>query len=210
LIQKESFVVDVKVPHPGFVRDFLFRVLRRLGRRRNAFVFNPWRREHPRQSKALRLLLLPFTKVGIWAGFRNVDYSYVHGDLGRLHVGDRCSLMDTTFNVVSGDVYIGDDTLFSHGCLVLTGQHRFFEGRRASLDPSSPFPEVPSDGRDITIGRGCFIGANATILGGVTIGDDVIVAAGAVVTKDVPNSSFVAGVPAVLVHRHPVSGDAPH
>jgi acetyltransferase-like isoleucine patch superfamily enzyme len=104
--------------------------------------------------------------------------------------------MNTTFNVISGNVYIGDDTIFSHNCSVLTGQHRFYEGRRTSLRPNAPYPEVPTEGRDIRIGRGCFVGSNAVILGSVTIGDNVIVGAGAVVTRDIPSGSFAKGIPA--------------
>jgi acetyltransferase-like isoleucine patch superfamily enzyme len=167
----------------------------------NTFVYNKWRRRYPRQPMPLRLLLLPITRLGLLCGFPNIDYAYVHGRVRRLHVGERCSTMNTTFNVVSGEVYIGDDTLFSHDCHVLTGIHRFHNGMRASLLPESPIDEIPLEGRDIRIGRGCFIGAGAVILGGVTVGDNVIVGAGAVVTADVPDGSFVAGIPARVVLR---------
>jgi acetyltransferase-like isoleucine patch superfamily enzyme len=53
----------------------------------------------------------------------------------------------------------------------------------------------------ITIGTNVWIGAAATILPGVTIGADAVVAAGAVVTRDVPPASLVAGVPATVI-RH--------
>lgn len=164
--------------------------------RANTFVYNDWRHNHRRHPKVLRLLLLPITRLGLLCGFPNVDYAYVHGRTSRLHVGQRCSIMNTTFNVISGDVYVGDDTLFSHDCYVLTGIHRFYNGKRAGIQPDSPIDEVPTEGRDIHIGRGCFIGAGASIIGGITIGDNVIVGAGAVVTSDVPEGSFVAGVPA--------------
>ena len=48
----------------------------------------------------------------------------------------------------------------------------------------------------VTIGNDVWIGGNATILPGVTIGNNVVVAAGAVVTHDVPDNTLVAGVPA--------------
>jgi len=66
------------------------------------------------------------------------------------------------------------------------------------LVPDAPFEEVPSTGNDIRIGRGCYIGANATILANVTIGDHCIIGAGAVVTTDIPSGSFAAGVPAII------------
>lgn len=56
--------------------------------------------------------------------------------------------------------------------------------------------EVTGRHRPIRIGRRCFIGGGSTVLPGVTIGDESIVAAGAVVTADVPPRSIVGGVPA--------------
>lgn len=51
----------------------------------------------------------------------------------------------------------------------------------------------------VIIGENVWIGSNATILPGVTVGDNSVVAAGAVVTKDVPQNTVVAGVPAKVV-----------
>ena len=186
----------------------LRRIVRAIAGRRT-FVYNPQRRVYPTQPTTLRLALAPFTWIALRAGFVNIDYSYVHGPVERLHMGSGCSLMNTTFNVVSGEIWIDDDTLFSHGCYVLTGVHRFYDGQRASLQSSAPYEETPRVGRDIRIGSGCFIGANATILGGVTLGDNVIIGAGAVVTKDVPSGAFVAGIPASAISvrdRLPDSG----
>lgn len=104
--------------------------------------------------------------------------------------------MNTLFNVVSGEIVVGHDTLFAHGCQVLTGEHRFFQGRRASLVPGSGIAEVPQEGNDIKIGSGCFIGSGAVILKGVTIGDNVVIGANAVVTRDVPDGCFATGIPA--------------
>jgi acetyltransferase-like isoleucine patch superfamily enzyme len=50
--------------------------------------------------------------------------------------------------------------------------------------------------KDVIIGKNCFIGANSIILPGVVIGDEVIVAAGAIVTKNVPSNTIVSGNPA--------------
>lgn len=54
---------------------------------------------------------------------------------------------------------------------------------------------------DTYIGKNCFIGANAMVLPGVRIGDGAVVAAGAVVTKDVPGATIVAGNPAAVIRR---------
>ncbi|MDE7192107.1 MAG: sugar O-acetyltransferase, partial [Clostridia bacterium] len=53
----------------------------------------------------------------------------------------------------------------------------------------------------VKIGNNVWIGAHATILSGVTIGDNAIIAAGAVVTKDVPQNTVVAGVPAKIIKK---------
>lgn len=170
-------------------------------------VFNPWRKIYPTQPALLRWLLLPIVRLGLLCGFRNINYALVNGPRGRLTLGPRCSTLNTVFNVVSGRIAVGPDTLFSNDCQVLTGVHRFHNGRRASLHNPPPFEEIQRSGRDITIGVGCFIGAGATIIGPCVIGDNVIVGAGAVVTSDVPSGCFVAGVPARIVLRHVVNDD---
>lgn len=134
------------------------------------FFLNPKRREDWRgRAKLMALLRSPIVRLGLWAGFTNIDYAYVHGDPSRVHIGARCSTTNTVFNVMSGEIWIGDETTFSHGCYVLTGQHRFYQGKRVALHADAPYEEVPLSGNDIRIGRGCYIGANATILARVTI-----------------------------------------
>ncbi|NKB64489.1 MAG: hypothetical protein GKR95_21005 [Gammaproteobacteria bacterium] len=97
--------------------------------------------------------------------------------------------------------------------MVLTGRHLFDGGKRASLkdvdlDKSELNKhlgwgggpeEVPPRGFDINIGRSCFIASGAIITGGVTLGDEVLVCANAVVTKDVPDYAIVAGIPATII-----------
>ena len=53
----------------------------------------------------------------------------------------------------------------------------------------------------IVLGKNVWVGSNSTILSGVTIGDNSVVAAGAVVTKDVPENTVVGGVPARFIKR---------
>lgn len=163
------------------------------------FLANPKRREERTGVARLwNIIRLPIVRIGLLAGFMHVDYAYVHGDVSRVHIGARCSTMNTVFNVASGEIWVGDDTYFSHGCYVLTGQHRFHLGKRVGLTADPPFDEVPGTGNDIRIGGGCYIGANATILATVTIGDNCIIGAGAVVTNDIPSGSFATGVPATI------------
>lgn len=101
---------------------------------------------------------------------------------------------------VSGLVTLGDRVLIGPYVRLLSGNHLFgIEGRyarflRASLDN-------PENLRLQTIESDCWIGAGAIVLGGVTVGVGSVVAAGSVVTKDVPPFTIVAGVPARAVRR---------
>lgn len=164
------------------------------------FFLNPKRKKVASfKEKIKRMIQSPFISLGLWCGFLNIEYSYVHGYKERLSIGKGCSTANTIFNTVSGAIHVGADTIFGHNCMVLTGLHRFYDGKRAKLSNNRDFQEVPNTGYDIAIGSGCFIGSGTIIVGGVTIGDNVIVGAGSVVTKNVPSGCFVAGVPAKIV-----------
>ncbi len=154
------------------------------------------------RGKLLYHAKLPFIHFGLWLGFPNIEYGYVHGSKSRIKIGRNCSTMNTIFNVISGTITIGDNTLFGHNCMVLTGTHEFFGGIRGGL-LSPPVQETPSGGRNIVIGSGCFIGSGVIIQGNLSIGNNVIVGAGAVVTRSLPNSCFAAGVPARVVKYLP-------
>jgi acetyltransferase-like isoleucine patch superfamily enzyme len=85
-------------------------------------------------------------------------------------------------------VVIGDDCLIGHNAVMATLNHDLIPSRRADMHPAP-----------IVIARNVWIGSNATLLPGVTIGDDAVVAAASVVTKDVPEKSIVVGPPARVV-----------
>ena len=87
-----------------------------------------------------------------------------------------------------GGITLGDETLVGHNVVFATLNHGF-----APEDRGTTYP------KPIRTGKKVWIGANATILPGVTIGDHAIVAAGAVVTKDVPANVIVGGVPAKVI-----------
>ena len=89
-----------------------------------------------------------------------------------------------------GGIYIGDDVLIGHNVVMATLNHDENPENRANLIADS-----------INIGDKVWIGSNATILPGVMIGDGAIIAAGAVVTKDVEENSIVAGVTAKFIRK---------
>ena len=89
-----------------------------------------------------------------------------------------------------GGIEIGNNALIGQQVVIATLNHELTPARRANLLPAP-----------VRIGDNVWIGAHATILAGVTIGDNSVVAAGAVVTKDVPANVVVAGVPAKVIKR---------
>jgi UDP-2-acetamido-3-amino-2,3-dideoxy-glucuronate N-acetyltransferase len=97
-------------------------------------------------------------------------------------IGDRCRIQNNVSIydgvVLEDDVFVGPSAVFTN-----VAAPRAFVDRREALAPTR-------------VGRGASIGANATVVCGVTIGELAFVAAGAVVTRDVPNQAVVAGVPA--------------
>ena len=91
-----------------------------------------------------------------------------------------------------GGVEIGDDCLLSMNVVILSSNHQIPNRERHIRWEQDQL-------RPTQIGKDVWIGANAVILGGVTIGDGCVVAAGAVVTKDLPAYSVAMGVPARVV-----------
>ncbi|MFP3919655.1 sugar O-acetyltransferase [Lysinibacillus telephonicus] len=87
-----------------------------------------------------------------------------------------------------GGITIGDGVLIGHNVVLATLNHDIDPRKRSNMYPAP-----------ITIGHNVWIGANATVVPGVNIGDGAIIAAGAVVTKDVPPNVIVGGVPAKIL-----------
>ena len=94
------------------------------------------------------------------------------------------------FNIQQS-VQIGEGTLIAAGCRFIDNNH----GVQGDL----PIRSQSNTSTPIQIGKNCWLGANVIVLEGVTLGDGVIVGAGAVVTKDVPPQTVVAGVPARIL-----------
>lgn len=103
-----------------------------------------------------------------------------HIEIGKnVFINHACSFLDM------GGIIIEDDVLLGPKVNLITENHPIEPNNRKTLIC-----------KPITIKKNAWIGAAATILAGVTIGENAIVAAGSVVTKDVPGNTIVAGVPA--------------
>jgi acetyltransferase-like isoleucine patch superfamily enzyme len=107
-------------------------------------------------------------------------------------VGARCKISSHTF--ICEGVTIEDEVFIGHG--VMFTNDRF---PRATNSDGSPMGDEDWKVETTLVKRRASIGSNATIVPGITIGEQVLVGAGAVVTKDVPDFAIVAGVPAQIV-----------
>lgn len=109
-----------------------------------------------------------------------------------LLLGSRISVHPFCYIDATGGIEIGDDVSIAHGASVLSTNHSW-------SDDSRPIRDQPVTMSRTKIGENVWIGAGARILAGVSIGPGSIVAAGAVVTKNVAPGLLVAGVPARVI-----------
>lgn len=115
----------------------------------------------------------------------------------QLTVGCEAFLNTGTVILNGAMVSIGDRTLVGPGVQFCTTYHHSDPDRRAS-DPSAY-------AKPITVGKNVWIGARAVLLPGVTVGDDALIAAGSVVSRDVASGSVVAGIPATVKRTYAAS-----
>lgn len=109
-----------------------------------------------------------------------------YSDFGKnIHVGENVFINACCHFQDHGGVTLGDGCQIGHNVVFATLNHGLAPEDRGTTYPAP-----------IVLGRNVWVGSNATILQGVTIGDNAIVAAGAVVTHDVPADTIVGGVPA--------------
>lgn len=142
----------------------------------------------------------PGAKVG--SGTKIWHFSHV---MGGAEIGANCSLGQNVF--VANGVRIGDHVKIQNNVSVYEGvvlEDYVFCGPSCVFTnvrtPRSAFPRNrPEDYVPTVVKHGASIGANATIVCGVTVGEWAFIAAGAVVTKDVPPYALVAGVPAKII-----------
>ncbi len=124
-----------------------------------------------------------------------IEYgSQIYSWGGEVRIGDNCSINPYCLIYGTGGVTIGNDVRIATNTIIVASMHKF---ERTDISIIKQGYEA----KGILIGNDIWIGAGCRILDGVTIGDGAILAAGAVVTKDVPAYSIVGGVPAKLIRE---------
>lgn len=127
-------------------------------------------------------------------GYRISNNVDVVGEFSNLFLGEQVEINSGCFLLAKESIRIGKNSTLAYQTTILT-----------SANPNGPHNKLsklyPKMKAAVNIGHDTWIGARATILPGVTIGNFCIVAAGAVVNKDVPNYTVVAGVPAKPVKQ---------
>jgi len=114
-------------------------------------------------------------------------------------IGDRCVIGKGSGVVGHQRVEIGDDVWTGHHVYVTDANHGY-------VDPVEPVGRQFAAPRPVRIGSGSWLGHGALVLGGATIGEHVVVGAGAVVTGDLPDYSVAVGNPARVIRRY-VTGE---
>lgn len=140
--------------------------------------------------------------IGARSMVRGELFIFAHG--GRIAIGKNCYIGENSRIWSGGEVTLGNHVLVSHNVSIMDNLTHPLDplARRqqvASIYASGHPQDIDLDDRPVTIGDDAWIGAHAVVLRGVHIGEGAIVAAGAVVTKDVAPYTIVAGNPA-----HPI------
>jgi len=143
--------------------------------------------------KNTRMDLLPFREFTIGQNSTIEDFSVVNNGMGAVKIGDGVRI--GLSNVVIGPVNIGNHVIIAQN-VVMSGLNHGYQ------DIGTPICKQPCSTSEIKIEDECWIGANSVLTAGVTIGKHSIIAAGTIITKDVPPYSVVAGNPGKVIKQY--------
>lgn len=119
----------------------------------------------------------------------------VYGSRERLKISKSAKVSNSLFNTFSGSINIDEYAFTGHNVSFLTGSHNY------NLYNEERMFNIPLNGNDIHIKKGVWIGSNSTIIGPCIIGENSVIAAGSIVTKDVESNCIVGGCPAKLIKK---------
>ncbi|PKG76863.1 acyltransferase [Shewanella sp. Actino-trap-3] len=127
-----------------------------------------------------------------------------------ISIGDQCMIAADVF--MHGPITLGNEVAINHGCSLDGGRNGIKIGSQTriannvtiyafnhGMSPETPVYQQPATSKGVVIGQDVWIGAQAGIVDGVTIGDHAVIGMGCIVTKDVPHFAIVAGNPARVI-----------
>ena len=150
------------------------------------------RGKHSVIHRSARMDTPPYRKFSLGDYSVIESFACINNAVGDVIIGDHTRI--GLHNTIIGPVTIGSHVNLAQGITVTALNHNF-------KDPDKRIDEQGVSTAPVIIKDDIWIGANAVILPGVTIGNHSVVAAGAVVTKNVPPHSLVAGVPAKIIKQ---------
>jgi acetyltransferase-like isoleucine patch superfamily enzyme len=137
--------------------------------------------------------VLPFNPFNIGDYSTVEDFATINNGVGAVNIGNNSRI--GIGNVIIGPVNIGHNVILAQN-IVMSGLNHVY------TDVQIPISEQPVTTATITVEDDCWIGANAVLTAGVTIGKHSVVAGGAVVTKDIPPFSVAVGNPARVIKQY--------
>ncbi|GAB3933736.1 acyltransferase [Larkinella terrae] len=184
---------------PGFKKFIHWLLIPRHEARPRRWVswfVNPFIHKRHGTSKirsSVRMDVLPFSGFSLGAHSIVEAFGVINNGVGSVTIGDNCTV--GIGSVVIGPVQIANDVIIAQH-VVMSGLNHRYEDVKMSIR------EQPVTTRPIVIEEECWIGANVVITAGVTIGRHSVVAAGSVVTRDVPAYSVVGGNPTRILKQY--------
>lgn len=148
--------------------------------------------------QSYRRINKPSHKLRAWCAKMMLEQCGIDSGIDRKAIVSRKVRMGNRSGIgrnceVYGKVQIGDDVLIAPEVVIMTVNHQFMK-RNQTIHDQGVSKEMP-----VYIGNDVWIGRRAMIMPGVHIGNGVVIAAGAVVTKDIPDYAVVGGVPARVI-----------
>ena len=157
---------------------------------------NPFKHSKGKNARICRnsrIDVMPFNNFVLGDNSTIEDFCTINNGVGDVLIGERSRI--GMGNVLIGPVTIGNDVILAQN-IVLSGLNHGYE------DIHIPPHKQPVTKKKITLEDEVWIGANVVVVAGVTIGKHAIVAAGSVVTKNIPPYSVVVGNPAKIIKQY--------
>jgi len=146
-----------------------------------------------RICRRTRMDVLPFNGFTLGTNSTIEDFSVVNNGMGAVQIGSGSRIGIS--NVLIGPLRIGNNVIIAQNVVISALNHGY-------QDIHTPIRFQPCTTAEVCIGDDSWIGANAVITAGVKIGKHVVIAAGSIVTKNVPDFTIVAGNPAKVIRQY--------